>query len=190
MTVAGLLLAAGQGRRFGRPKAEVELAGQRLVDLGVETLAAGGCQPVVVVAGAVELAVTGATVLTNPDWASGLGSSLRVGLTALIDRDGPRAEAVVVLLVDTPWVSAEAVRRMAAAAGHSPAAIATYAGRRGHPVLLSSAVWTDVALLAVGDVGAKAWLQAHPAEVLEVDCTGLGDPRDVDRPEDLDPQAD
>jgi CTP:molybdopterin cytidylyltransferase MocA len=93
--------------------------------------------------------------------------------------------AAIVMLVDTPWLSPEAVRRLAASAGASPAAIATYGGRRGHPVLLATEIWSEVAELAQGDVAAKAWLRSHPEQVLEVDCTGLGDPRDVDRPEDL-----
>lgn len=182
MSVAGLLLAAGEGRRFGGPKAEVELAGERLVDIGVRILTEGGCEAVVVVSGATELVVPGAEVVANPDWASGMGSSLRTGLAALA---AVRADAVVVMLVDTPWVSAAAVRRLVASAGGASAAIATYDGRRGHPVLLDTAVWPEVSDLAVGDVGAKAWMNAYPDRVLEIDCTGLGDSRDVDHPEDL-----
>ena len=86
MTVAGLVLAAGAGRRFGGPKALVELDGERLVDRMVRVLRAGGCQPLVVVAGAVPLAVSGATVVDNPDWRTGMGSSLRSGLAALPDQ--------------------------------------------------------------------------------------------------------
>ncbi len=52
-------------------------------------------------------------------------------------------------------------------------------------MLLGRATWPQVGELAVGDVGAKAWLRAHPGQVLEVDCTGLGDPRDIDTPEQL-----
>ena len=185
MNVAGLVLAAGEGRRFGGPKAEVQLAGERLVDIGVRILTEGGCWPVVVVSGARQLVAPGAEVVPNPDWASGMGSSLRAGLLAL---DEMGAEAVVVLLVDTPWVSAGAVRRLVMSAGTAPALVATYDGRRGHPVLLDAVVWPEITELAVGDVGAKAWMNAHPDQVLEVDCTGLGDPRDVDHPHDLLPQ--
>ena len=128
MNVAGLLLAAGAGTRSGRPKAEIELNGERLVDIGVRTLADGGCFPVVVVAGAAELTVPDVTLVSNPGWATGMGSSLRAGLAALEDLD---VNAVVVLLVDTPWVSSEAVRRVAGNA--SAAAVATYGGHRGHP---------------------------------------------------------
>ena len=108
MTVAGLVLAAGAGRRFGGPKALVELDGERLVDRMVRVLRAGGCQPLVVVAGAVPLAVSDATVVDNPDWRTGMGSSLRSGLAALPDQ----ASAAVVVLVDTPWIGPDAVDRL------------------------------------------------------------------------------
>ena len=79
---AGLLLAAGEGRRLGRPKATLELDGERLVDRGVRTLRDGGCSPVLVVAGAAQIEVIGAVVVPNPDWRDGMGSSLRAGLAA------------------------------------------------------------------------------------------------------------
>jgi nicotine blue oxidoreductase len=181
VTVAGLVLAAGEGRRFGGPKAVAVLDGERLVDRAARTLREGGCDPIAVVSGAVDLELPGVLVVPNADWRSGMGSSLRRGLSAL----PAGVDAVVVLLVDTPFVAAAAVTRLLEAASGSPAAIATYAGRRGHPVLLARGIWSQVSELSVGDVAAKAWLQAHPDEVLEVDCTGLGDPRDIDTPEQL-----
>jgi CTP:molybdopterin cytidylyltransferase MocA len=185
VTVAGLVLAAGAGRRFGEPKAVAMLDGERLVDRATRSLTEAGCSPVVVVSGAVDLTVTGATVVPNPLWDTGMGSSLRTGLAALPALTGPGVTATVVLLVDTPWVSPEAIARLVQLGDGSPAAIATYGGRRGHPVLLSAPVWAEVADLASGDAAAKVWLRAHPDQVLEVDCTGLGHPADVDRPEDL-----
>jgi nicotine blue oxidoreductase len=186
VTVAGLVLAGGAGRRFGGPKALARLDGVRLVDIAVRTLRDGGCAPILVVSGAVALAVDSATVVPNPLWDNGISSSLQAGLAAL---SGSDATAVIVLLVDTPWVSPDAVRRLAEGDDASAAAIAMYDGRRGHPVRLGADVWAEVAELASGDVGAKAWLRAHPDQVVEIDCTGLGDPRDVDRPEDLLPPS-
>jgi CTP:molybdopterin cytidylyltransferase MocA len=182
VTVAGLVLAAGAGRRFGRPKALVELDGERLVDRMVWVLREGGCQPLVVIAGAAPLVVPGATVIDNPDWHTGMGSSLRAGLAALPQQ----VTAVVIVLVDTPWLGADAVHRLIQAheAG-AELAVATYSGGRGHPVLLGRTHWRGAAASAVGDSGARAYLASRPAGVVEVDCTGTGDPRDVDHPSEL-----
>jgi nicotine blue oxidoreductase len=182
MTVAGVVLAGGAGRRFGGPKALVVLDGRRLVDRAVALLAAGGCDPVVAVSGAAPFAVPGALVVPNPDWDEGMGSSLRAGLAAL---DGTAA-AVVVIPVDTPWLGPESVRRVIAAheAGATVAA-ATYGGKRGHPVLLGRQHWDAVRAAAVGDVGARGFLRAHPDLVTAVPCDGTGRPDDVDTPADL-----
>ncbi|WP_460368263.1 nucleotidyltransferase family protein, partial [Actinocorallia lasiicapitis] len=75
--IAGILLAAGPGGRFGTPKALVELEGERLVDRGVRTLKAAGCAPILVVTGAAPVEVLGALVVPNADWRDGMGSSLR-----------------------------------------------------------------------------------------------------------------
>ena len=189
MRVAGLVLAAGGGSRYGSPKALVRLGGRLLVERAADLLAAGGCDPVVVVLGAAadqvlaaaRLPRTGVRTVVNPDWPTGMGSSLRVGLAAV----PAEAEAVVVTLVDTPGLGPESVRRLVAAGDPDGAAQATYGGRRGHPVLLGRTVITEVAAAATGDRGAGPWLAAHPERVRLVPCDGTGDPRDVDVPDDL-----
>ncbi|MFG2072708.1 nucleotidyltransferase family protein [Nonomuraea maritima] len=177
--VAGLLLAAGSGSRLGRPKALVEYAGERLVDRGVRLLEEGGCHPVVVVLGAAAAQVRGAVTVRNPDWASGMGSSLRVGLAAL----PPQTRAVVVALVDQPLIGPGAVRELIVSG--ADLAVATYGGRRRNPVLIGREHFAGVAELAVGDVGARPYLAAHPELITEVPCDAYGDPADIDTPEDL-----
>lgn len=88
--VAALVLAAGGGRRLGgRPKALLPFRGRPLVEHAVRVVREGGCAPVLVVLGAAraqalaEADLTGCTVVANPDWAEGMGTSLRAGLTAL-----------------------------------------------------------------------------------------------------------
>ncbi|MFF0576618.1 nucleotidyltransferase family protein [Streptosporangium saharense] len=179
---AGLLLAAGGGSRLGEPKALVELDGERLVDRGVRLLREGGCHPVIVVLGAADAQVRGAVVVRNPDWRTGMGSSLRVGLAALPGD----AERVVIALADQPSVRPEAVLRLVEAArGGASVAVATYAGRRRNPVLVAREHFAEAAALAVGDVGAKAFLRARPELVVEVPCDDVGDPADIDTPADL-----
>ncbi|MBB4915867.1 nucleotidyltransferase family protein [Streptosporangium saharense] len=179
---AGLLLAAGGGSRLGEPKALVELDGERLVDRGVRLLREGGCHPVIVVLGAADAQVRGAVVVHNPDWRTGMGSSLRVGLAALPGD----AERVVIALADQPSVRPEAVLRLVEAArGGASVAVATYAGRRRNPVLVAREHFAEAAALAVGDVGARAFLRARPELVVEVPCDDVGDPADIDTPADL-----
>jgi nicotine blue oxidoreductase len=180
--IGGLLLAAGEGRRFGRPKALVEFGGERLVDSGVRMLREAGCGPVIVVTGAAAVEVIGAVVVPNPDWRSGMGSSLRAGLAALPSG----CPAVVVALVDQPRITAEAVRRLAAAYEAGAAvAVATYGGRPRNPVLLTRAYFDEVAAHALGDVGARAFLRARPELVTPVPCDDVAAPDDIDTPEDL-----
>ncbi|WP_410808969.1 NTP transferase domain-containing protein [Micromonospora sp. 067-2] len=182
---AGLLLAAGAGRRYGRPKALVELDGEPLVWRGIRLLRAGGCTPVHVVlgAGADDLPeLPGAVPVRHDRWRDGLGSSLRRGLASL----PATVPAAVVVLVDQPLLSPVAVRRVRAAHGAGAAvAVATYAGRPGHPVVLDRSTWALLDVYAVGDRGARDLLRARPDLVVEVPCDDAGSPADVDTPADL-----
>ncbi|MDG4810382.1 nucleotidyltransferase family protein [Micromonospora sp. WMMD1120] len=183
--VAGLLLAAGAGRRFGRPKALVELDGEPLVRRGVRLLGDGGCDPVHVVlgAGADESPdLPGAVPVFHDRWADGLGSSLLRGLASL-PADTP---AALVVLVDQPLLSPVAVRRVRLAyTGGAVVAVATYAGRRGHPMVLGRPTWPLLNEYAVGERGARDLLRDRPDLVVEVPCDDVGAPVDVDTPADL-----
>ncbi len=180
--VAGVLLAAGEGARFGMPKALAQLCGRRLADYGVALLRDGGAAPVVVVTGAAPLDLTGVVVAHNPAWRTGMGSSLATGLGAV-----PRAAAAAVIaLVDQPLVGPRAVGRLIAAyQGGADVAVAAYGGAPRNPVLLARKHWAEVVERAVGDVGARPFLRAHPDLVTLVECGDTGDPADADTPEEL-----
>ncbi|GAU67149.1 hypothetical protein SSP35_04_02320 [Streptomyces sp. NBRC 110611] len=188
--MAGLLLAAGGGRRLGgRPKALLDHRGRPLVEHAARALRDGGCDPVHIVLGAAADSVRARADLSaydvseNPDWSRGMGTSLRVGLAALA---GSGADAVVVSLVDQPGIGAAAVARLIAAyvAGADLAA-ASYGGRRGHPVLFAAGHWPDIAATAEGDRGARAYLQRHADALTLVECSDIAEPYDIDTPEDL-----
>ncbi len=180
--VAGVLLAAGQGTRLGTPKALVELGGRRLVDRAARLLRDAGTAPVLVVTGAAPVSVPGAVGVPNPDWRTGMGSSLAAGLRAL---PGDCAAAVVAL-VDQPLIGPDVVRRLLAAhlAG-AELAVAGYHGRARNPVLLARGHWAGVLAVADRDTGARPYLRAHPGLVTLVECADIGRPDDVDTPEDL-----
>ncbi len=118
----------------------------------------------------------------NPDWQTGMGSSLAAGLRVV----PPDCPAAVLALADQPLVGPEAVRRLLAAhAAGASVAVACYHGRPRNPVLISREHWPEVIALAAGDVGARPFLRAHPGLVTEVECADTGRPDDVDSPEDL-----
>ena len=180
--VAGVLLAAGEGSRLGNPKALVELGGVRLVDRGVALLRDGGAAPVVAVTGAAVVDLLGVITVHNPDWRTGMGSSLAIGLGSV----PVSCDAAVVALVDQPLIGPGSVRRLIAAyqAGAS-VAVAAYYGKPRNPVLLAREHWPAAIALAAGDVGARPFLRAHPDLVTLVECGDTGRPDDVDTPDDL-----
>ncbi|MBC2902210.1 nucleotidyltransferase family protein [Streptomyces cupreus] len=188
--VAGLVLAAGGGRRLGgRPKALLEHRGRPLVEHAVGVLRAAGCTRVHVVLGARadavrERAELGDCVLVdNPDWEQGMGTSLRAGLASLT---GTGVRAALVSLVDQPGIGVQAVARVLAAyAGEASLVSAAYAGVRGHPVLFGAAHWTGVARAATGDQGARGYLKEHADAVRLVECGDVAQPYDIDTEADL-----
>ncbi|MFJ2739747.1 NTP transferase domain-containing protein [Streptomyces sp. NPDC087440] len=188
--VAGLLLAAGGGRRLGgHPKALLGFRGRPLVEHAVRVLREGGCHRVYVVLGAAadevrrRAELPGCVLIENPAWEQGMGSSLRAGLHRLSDEEG--YGAALTSLVDQPGIGPAAVARVLAAGGATGLAAASYDGERGHPVLFRADRWADIARTATGDRGARAYLKEHAAELTLVECGDVARAYDIDLPEDL-----
>jgi molybdenum cofactor cytidylyltransferase len=188
LRVGVIVLAAGRGSRFGdeSPKTLARLGERPLVAHAVASASASGLRPLVVVVGCQAADVAAAAgddveVIENPFWAEGMSTSLRAGLAAVVaDRT---VTAVAVALADQPRIGADAYRRLVGAhAEGAELAVATYGGKRGHPVLIGRSYW-DEAMKMTGDQGARTLLAAHP--VTEVPCDGTGEATDVDTPDDL-----
>jgi CTP:molybdopterin cytidylyltransferase MocA len=186
MATAGLVIAAGGGRRIGGPEALLRHDGTPLVDRAIETVRDAGCEPVVVILGAaadeVQAAaeLKGASVVVDKTWGRGIGSSLRVGLKALTDTE---ADAVVVVPVDMPGVTADAIRRVAALPYADVLVCATYEGRRSYPMLFGRKHWSGISTVAHADAGARPYLLAHKHEVLDVACDRIADGARLESPE-------
>ena len=188
--VAGLLLAAGGGRRLGgRPKALLEHRGRLLVEHAAGVLRAAGCGRIHVVLGARAEEVhkradlSGCVLVDNPDWAEGMGSSLRAGLASLT---GTGARAALVSLVDQPGIGPAAVARVLGAFEDEKSLVsAGYDGTRGHPVLFGAAHWPGIAATAAGDRGAREYLKENAGRIRLVECADVAEPYDIDTEADL-----
>jgi CTP:molybdopterin cytidylyltransferase MocA len=185
----GLLLAAGAGRRMGRPKALVRRGGTPWITHTVRALQDGGCHRVVVVVGAAAAEVRAelppeVSSVVAEDWHLGLAHSLRAGLTHLRRTD---ASGALIMLVDLPDIGAEVVARVLGSTDSSDPqtlARACYRGVPGHPVLLGRAHWDPVIAGSSGrDTGAQDYLEQHQADRIE--CGDLATGRDLDTPADL-----
>jgi len=180
VTIGALVLAAGEGRRFGGTKQLAELDGRPLLSYALAAVA--GISPRVVVLGhaadeilaAVDL--HGARPVICPDFADGQAASLKCGIAAL-DTD-----AVLVVLGDQPGITAAAIAALIAAAGDEDAVRATYDGVPSHPVLLRRPLLERAGELR-GDVGFRDLLR--DARVREVEVGHLADPADIDTREEL-----
>jgi molybdenum cofactor cytidylyltransferase len=187
LRLGALILAAGGSSRMGGPKQLLEIGGRPLVARAVDAALEAKARPVVVVLGPdsgrvlAPIADRGIVAVHNPDWATGLSSSIRVGLAALLAA-GPFLDAVLVAPCDQPALSAEVILRLAAAhRSGGRIAAARYGGRNGAPAIFGREHFGALAGLS-GDEGARRLLNADPATVSAVELPELG--ADIDTPED------
>jgi molybdenum cofactor cytidylyltransferase len=182
VTIGGLILAAGEGRRFGGTKQLAELRGRPLLEYALEAMT--GVSPRVVVLGhaadeiLARVDLHGASPVVCEDWASGQAASLRCGIEAL----GP-VDAAVVTLGDQPFITPEVIEAALDFDPHDHDAVrAIYDGAPGHPVVLGRRL-LDRADELKGDVGFR-WL-LEGARVKRFEAGHLCDPADIDTREEL-----
>jgi molybdenum cofactor cytidylyltransferase len=184
---AGIILAAGRGRRFGGGKMIAALEGRPLLQHVLDLAAAVSLEPLVVVLGAdaarIERSIAwrGETLVRNPAPERGLSSSLRLGLDEL-ERIQPDCRRTAVLLGDQPRLAAEQLRTLLDQPldEEQPIIVPRYAdGRPGNPVLLERGAWPLAAYLS-GDRGMSQLFEARPQLVRHIDLPGSNP--DVDTP--------
>ncbi|WP_300343536.1 nucleotidyltransferase family protein [Nesterenkonia sp.] len=188
MSFVGLVLAAGAGRRMGRPKALLrDEAGTPWVRIAADLLSAAGADEVLVMLGAqaeqaADLVPDGAQPVVVPDWEEGISASVGAGLQAAQRRaaaSGAQPCGALITLVDLPRMVPEAVARVLAQP-LSPADLrrASYGGRPGHPVFIGRDHWAELSGQLRADIGAREYLRRHG--VAHVDCTDLPGGDDID----------
>lgn len=173
LTVAGpavpaIILAAGASTRLGRPKQLERLRGERLLERAVRLAVGAGLTPTVVLGCAAELierecALPRGCVLLNPDWRSGMASSVRAGLAAL----PPDVPGALLMTCDQPGVTAMHLRQLVAQGLANRCVVGSaYAGKRGVPAWFPAEVFPRMMQL-VGDTGARELLGTGTAIDLE-----------------------
>lgn len=188
--VAAIILAAGLGSRFGGPsKPLASFRGRPMLAHVLDAALIARTDPVIVVTGHAQDAVRrvceaagSLRVVENPDYATGLASSLKAGFAALPDD----ADGAVILLADMPLVSADVIDRLVSAFEDDPqasAVIPVNEGRRGNPVLLSARLG-DAIMRLEGDRGAGPLLRDRH-DIVEVPVADPAVLMDVDTPEGL-----
>ncbi len=189
-----VILAAGASRRLGQAKQLIDLDGTSLIRRVAETGLALRAQlpdtvPMVAVLGAnadqilPEIVDLPLTIVQNPDWATGMASSLKMGLNTILT-EAPDLGALLVLLTDQPYVSVTLLNELWSAFCQSDKGLAAcaYADRLGVPAIFGKAYFAPFQTLT-GDRGASPLLNSHRA-----DCIAIPFPEgiiDLDTPDDL-----
>ena len=175
--VAALIVAAGLGRRFGRPKATAIFHGRPLLAHVTDLATAVGLSPVLAVVQPGPVVPEGVTPIPNANPERGLSSSLRLGIAAV-----PESHAALILLVDQPTMPVTSARAVLSARGTHPIVAAEAGGRLAPPVLIEPEAFRWVAELR-GDIGLREVFTAHPELVRSVVVPSH--PPDVDTVDDL-----
>jgi molybdenum cofactor cytidylyltransferase len=185
--ICAAVLAAGFSRRMGVQKLLLPFGGKTVIAHVVDQLLASAVGEVHVVVGhqaervSLELSGRPVSVVKNPDYESGMLSSVRCGLRAL----PRRCRAILVVLGDQPSITTELVDLMirSFAATDKNILVPCYEGKRGHPVLFSQQYREDI-LTHYDDVGLRGLLHAHPDDVFELAVSTSSVLSDMDYPDD------
>jgi molybdenum cofactor cytidylyltransferase len=188
MTVTGLILAAGQGKRLGGVKPLLTHETATLIEMVIANFRASKLDNIILVLGhdarrvVQKIPLAGLKIVINPTPSLGMSASIQRGMAHL----ATRSEAIMIAMGDMPLVGPETINQLIAAFDKSKKGIAVpvYDKQRGHPVIFDQKKYFDRLLELRGDVGAKGILEANPKDILEVKVKTDGILIDVDTRDD------
>lgn len=181
--VAGVLLGAGAASRFGGDKLAAPFRGQRLIDHSAQVMKAAELAPIVLVTQPQRsffTADSGVLELPNPNWRTGLASSVAAALGHLAATD---VAAAIFAPADQPLLTPQVYQRLLAQWSPQQLSVASYQGKLRNPVLLPRRWWPQ-AVLITGDVGLAQLYAQLPVQ--QVECGDIASVADVDTRADLD----
>jgi len=185
--ICAIVLAAGLSSRMGVQKLLLPFGGKTVIAHIVDQLLASTVDEVHVVVGhqaeriSRELSGRAVSIVNNPNYKSGMLSSVRCGLRNLPEK----CRAVIVMLGDQPSITTELIDQMlqSFAATEKSILVPLYKGKRGHPILFSS-LYRDEILKRHGDVGLRGLLHGHSDDIFELAVSTASVLCDMDCPED------
>lgn len=186
--IAGIVLAAGVSSRMGRPKQLLPFRGQTVLECVVDGALHSPLHKVVVVLGHKSesirslLAAKDVTVVLNPQYERGQGSSIKAGLRAVRGE----VDAVLFLLGDQPLIARETIRSLIASYDRrpSPIVLPVYNGKRGNPALFDSLLFDRLESLP-DETGARVLFQQYADQILNVPVFDPGIHFDIDTEQDF-----
>jgi molybdenum cofactor cytidylyltransferase len=184
-----IILAAGSSSRLGSPKQLLQFQGRTLLRRATETALGSGCRPVVVVLGdkpellESQLSDLSVIIARNPNWGTGMGSSIRAGLEILLSRHRGPIEAVIFMVCDQPFIGSSDIDRLCSANVETGCGVisSTYEGVWGVPVLFTSKYFSELEQLPPSE-GARRIIARHGSDHHSIDLPAAA--FDVDTPED------
>lgn len=170
-----IILAAGESKRLGKPKQLLSFDGNTLLTRVANTACESGLKPVIAVLGANDdkisttLNIPGLMVVKNDDWKEGMASSIRIGLTSMLDL-APQVDGVIVLVCDQPYLNQDLIKALIEAQRDAglPSAAASYGGKLGTPALFHKSLFPELMSLS-GDTGARKILDKMRECVVTID---------------------
>ncbi len=186
--IGAIILAAGEGTRMQAVKPLLPIDGKFAITRVIGAVRAAGVDDVIVVLGhaadkiqtAVDL--SGCRVVFNPDYRSGMAGSLRTGIEALPSQ----ARGFLILHADMPYITPATIGSVIATARTGARLVApTYRGTRGFPVYVDRTCFPELIPTLVGDIGARAYIGAHPDALIAIPVADPGVVVDLDTPDDL-----